>query len=38
MHNSAVVAFDAKGHARLVISDIFDMDAVIADLQQLLDL
>ena len=38
MHSSTVFAFDANGHGRLVITDVFDTDAVIADLKQLIDL
>ena len=37
MHSAAVFAFDAKGHARLLISDLSDNAAVVADLQQLID-
>lgn len=37
MHNAAVFAFDSKGRARLLISDVFDSDAVISDLKQLID-
>ncbi len=37
MHSAAVFAFDAKGHARLLISDLRDNAAVVADLQQLID-
>jgi protein SCO1/2 len=37
MHSTAIFAFDAKGRARLLISDIYDNDAVISDLKQLID-
>ena len=37
MHSAAVFAFDAKGQARLLISDLSDNAAVVADLQQLID-
>jgi len=37
MHNAAVFAFDAKGHARLLISDVSDSDAVVSDIKQLID-
>jgi len=38
MHSTAVFAFDAKGRARLLISDLNDVDAVVSDLKQLIDL
>ncbi len=38
MHSAAVFAFDAKGRARLLISDITDSDAVVSDIKQLIDL
>jgi len=38
MHSTAIVAFDAKGRARLLISDVTDSDAVVADIKQLIDL
>ncbi len=38
MHSAAVFAFDSQGHARLLISDLSDNAAVVADLQQLIDL
>jgi len=38
MHSTAVFAFDAKGRARLLITDVNDIDAVVADLQQLIAL
>ena len=38
MHSTAVFAFDAKGRARLLISDVNDVDAVVSDLKQLIDL
>lgn len=37
MHSAAVFAFDAKGQARLLISDVTDSDAVVSDLKQLID-
>jgi protein SCO1/2 len=37
MHSTAVFAFDATGQARLLISDVTDSDAVVSDLQQLID-
>jgi len=37
MHSAAVFAFDAKGRARLLISDVNDSDAVVSDLKQLID-
>jgi len=33
-----IFAFDADGRVRLLISDLTDGDAVIADLRQLIDL
>ena len=38
MHSAAVFAFDAKGRARLLISDVTDSDAVVADIKQLINL
>jgi protein SCO1/2 len=38
MHSTAVFAFDAKGRARLLISDVNNVDAVVSDLKQLIDL
>jgi protein SCO1/2 len=38
MHSTAVFAFDTKGRARLLISDVNDVDAVVSDLKQLIDL
>ena len=38
MHSTAVFAFDARGRARLLISDVNDVDAVVSDLKQLIDL
>jgi protein SCO1/2 len=38
MHSAVVFAFDANGHARLLISDVYDIDAVVSDLEQLIDL
>lgn len=36
MHNAAVFAFDEKGRARLLISDLSDNAAIVADLKQLI--
>ncbi len=38
MHSTVIFAFDADGRVRLLISDLTDGDAVIADLRQLIDL
>ena len=38
MHSAAVFAFDAKDRARLLISDVTDSDAVVADIKQLINL
>jgi protein SCO1/2 len=38
MHSAAIFAFDAKGRARLLISDVTDSDAVVSDIKQLIDL
>ena len=38
MHSAVVFAFDAKGQARLLISDLDDGDAVVSDIKQLIDL
>ena len=38
MHSAVIFAFDAKGQARLLISDLDDSDAVLSDLKQLIDL
>ncbi|MDX2417916.1 MAG: SCO family protein [Xanthomonadales bacterium] len=38
MHATVVLAFDANGQARLLISDLDDSDAVLSDLKQLIDL
>jgi len=38
MHSTVVFAFDAQGQARLLISDLDDSDAVVSDLNQLIDL
>ena len=38
MHSAVVFAFDAKGRARLLMSDVTDIDTVVADLKQLIDL
>jgi protein SCO1/2 len=37
MHSAAIFVFDAKGRARLLISDVNDTDAVVSDLKQLID-
>jgi len=37
MHSASVFAFDAKGHVRLLISDVADSDAVVSDVKQLID-
>lgn len=37
MHSAAVFAFDSKGRARLLISDVTDSDAVVSDIRQLID-
>jgi len=37
MHSTAVFAFDAKGRARLVISDVHNTAAVVADIKQLIN-
>ena len=37
MHSTAVFAFDAKGRARLLISDVHDTGAVVEDLKQLIN-
>ncbi len=37
MHSAAVFAFDAKGRARLLITEVNDSDAVVSDLRQLLE-
>lgn len=38
MHSAAIFAFDAKGRAKLLISDVNDSDAVVSDIRQLIDL
>jgi len=38
MHTTVVFAFDADGKVRLLLSDLDDGDAVVADLKQLIDL
>jgi len=38
MHSTAIFAFDSSGQARLLITDISDADAVVSDLQHLIDL
>lgn len=38
MHSAAVFAFDSKGQARLLITDVNDSDAVVSDLKNLIDL
>jgi len=37
MHSTAIFAFDADGHARLLISDVENTEAVVSDLKQLID-
>jgi len=37
MHSTAVFAFDKEGQAKLLISDLSDMTAVVADLKQLIN-
>ena len=38
MHSAAIFAFDAKGRARLLISDVNESENVVSDLRQLIDL
>ena len=38
MHSAAVFGFDAKGQARLLISDVTDSEAVVSDLKNLINL
>jgi len=38
MHSAVIFAFDANGRARLLISDLDDSDAIVSDLNQLIDL
>ena len=38
MHSAVVFAFDADGRARLLISNLDNSDAIVADLKQLIDL
>jgi protein SCO1/2 len=38
MHSAAVFGFDAKGRARLLISDVTDSEAVVSDLKNLINL
>lgn len=38
MHSAAIFAFDAKGRARLLISNVNDSDRVVSDIRQLIDL
>ena len=38
MHSTVIFAFDAKGQARLLISDLDNSEAVVSDLKQLIDL
>lgn len=38
MHSTAVFAFDSKGRARLLITDVNDTDAVASDLKNLINL
>jgi protein SCO1/2 len=37
MHSAVIFAFDTKGRARLLISDVDDSEAVVSDLKQLID-
>ena len=37
MHSAVVFVFDADGHARLLITDVYDTDKVVSDLKQLID-
>jgi protein SCO1/2 len=37
MHSTAVFGFDAKGHARVLITDTADIDAVASDLDKLIN-
>jgi len=37
MHSAAIFVFDGQGRARLLISDVNDSDAVVSDLNQLID-
>jgi len=38
MHSTAVFAFDSKGQARLLITDVTDIPALVADLKNLIEL
>lgn len=38
MHSAAIFAFDARGRARLLISNVNDSDRVVSDIRQLIDL
>jgi len=38
MHSAAVFAFDSKGRARLLISDVNDTNSLVSDIKQLIDL
>jgi len=38
MHSAAVFGFDAKGRARLLISDVADSEAVVSDIKNLINL
>lgn len=37
MHSTAIFAFDADGHARLLITDVENIKAVVSDLKQLIE-
>jgi protein SCO1/2 len=37
IHSNAVFAFDARGRCRLLIRDTANLDAVVSDLQRLVD-
>jgi len=37
MHSTAIFAFDADGHARLLITDVENIEAVVSDLKQLIE-
>ncbi len=38
MHSTAIFAFDSNGQARLLITDVNDTDALVADMQNLINL
>lgn len=38
MHSAVIFAFDANGRARILMADLDDGDAIVADLNQLIDL